>query len=174
MNVRQFKAIRCSLRHYWQVAPVSSSHGKSSASDAASRTSASQGLTIRQFHPQGSLCGRGSIRGLTLLQNDLHIAILGGDSVVKLFNRFTLTLENAIKCAHDFDVNAMAFNQSGELLVTCRCVGMCYQKVLSLLFSSVHGLIVPPCTWHLCSSPKSHIQILVILTGSCGTPVIER
>ena len=124
MNVRQFKAVRCSLRHLWQVVPVSSSHGKSSASDAASRTSASQGLTIRQFHPQGSLSGRGSIRGLTLLQNDLHIAILGGDSVVKLFNRFTLTLENAIKCAHDFDVNAMAFNQSGELLVTCRCVGV--------------------------------------------------
>ncbi len=55
-----------------------------------------------------------------LLQNDVHIATLGADSVVKLFNRFTLTLENAVKCEHDFDVNAMAFTQKGELLVTCR------------------------------------------------------
>ena len=41
---------------------------------------------------------------------------------MQLHRRFTLTLENAVPVAHDFDVNAMAFNQSGELLVTCRCV----------------------------------------------------
>ncbi len=67
-----------------------------------------------------------------LLQNGLHIAVLGSDSVVKLFNRFTLTLENAVRCNHDFDVNAMAFNQSGELLVTCRCI--CAHPALLLFF----------------------------------------
>jgi hypothetical protein len=67
--------------------------------------------------------GRGSIRGIMLLQNDLHIATVGADSVVKMFNRFTLTLENAIKCEHDFEVNAMAFSQNADLLVTCRYVG---------------------------------------------------
>jgi hypothetical protein len=69
---------------------------------------------------QGKVPGRSSIRGILLLQNDLHIATVGADSVVKMFNRFTLTLENAIKCAHDFDVNAMAFTQKADLLVTCR------------------------------------------------------
>jgi hypothetical protein len=78
---------------------------------------------MRQFYPQGSAQIRGSIRGLSLLLNNLHIGILGSDSVVRLFNRFTLTLENAIKCPHDFEVNAMAFNLTGDLLVTCRCVG---------------------------------------------------
>jgi hypothetical protein len=77
------------------------------------------------FNAQGQTTGRGSIRGIMLLQNDLHIATVGSDSVVKLFNRFTLTLENAIKCAHDFDVNAMAFTQNAELLVTCRSVCCC-------------------------------------------------
>ncbi len=109
---------------FYQVVPVSSANMKSSAhsSAAASHANSSEGLTIRQFYPQGSAQSRGCIRGLSLLLNNLHIGTLGADSVVRLFNRFTLTLENAIKCPHDFDVNAMAFNLTGDLLVTCRCV----------------------------------------------------
>ena len=77
-------------------------------------------MLMRKFYPQGPVSGRGLIRGLALLQNGLHIASIGLDRVVKLYNRFTLTLENTVPVTHDFDVNAMAFNQSGELLVTCR------------------------------------------------------
>jgi hypothetical protein len=85
---------------------------------------------------------------MLLLQNDLHIAILGSDSVVKLFNRFTLTVENAIRCNHDFDVNAMAFNQSGELLVTCRynhrgpVLLRCFALVLLICITFVTELLM--------------------------------
>lgn len=109
-----------------------------------------------------------------MLQNDLHIAILGADSVVKLFNRFTLTLENAIKCAHDFDVNAMAFNQSGELLVTCRCVGLVLKNAFVV---GQFGLRVDCTAAYFCIYVFHRLHTLkysVILTGSCGTRVIER
>jgi hypothetical protein len=106
-----------------QVIPVSAKSSAPAAAaprSSATHASASQGVNVRQFYPQGKGHVRGSIRGIMLLQNDVHIATVGADSVVKLFNRFTLTLENAIKCEHDFDVNVMAFTQKGELLVTCR------------------------------------------------------
>ena len=45
------------------------------------------GMLMRQFYPQGPVSGRGVIRGLALLQNGLHIATIGLDRVVKLYNR---------------------------------------------------------------------------------------
>ena len=120
-DVATYKVIPASSRRSTAAPPAAGSASSSAAAAAAAaHSSTNQGIVTRQFYPQRSAAARGSIRGLMLLQNDLHIATLGADSVVQLFNRFTLTLENAIKCQHDFDVNAMAFTQSGEMLVTCR------------------------------------------------------
>ena len=115
-----------------QVVPVMSKRSGAAGSTAAGRGGG--GMMMRQFYPQGPVSGRGLIRGLALLQNGLHIATVGLDRVVKLFNRFTLTLENAVPVTHDFDVNAMAFNQNGELLVTCRFVMMLMLIILLLRF----------------------------------------